>query len=68
MNVLFDTIKQRHKLTTDTQLANLLLLSCSTICNLRSGEQPSMSAHVLIRIYDRAKMSIEEIRKLAKEG
>lgn len=67
MNVLFNEIMYRHKLKTDTQLAKLLCLSNATICNLRSGEQPSLSPLVILRIYDKAGMTIEEIRQLAKE-
>lgn len=67
MNKLLDTIKKRHRLKTDSELAKLLCISSPTICNLRSGEQPSLSAMITLRIYDKAGMSIEEIRKLAKE-
>ncbi len=68
MNVLLDEIKKRHRLITDRQLAKLLCISSPTISNLRSGEQPSLSPTIILRIYDKAKMSIEEIRELARES
>lgn len=65
-NKLLNEIMQRHKLKTDTQLAEFLLTSSPSISNLRAGRK-GPSPDLILKIYDRAGMSIEEIRQLAKE-
>jgi plasmid maintenance system antidote protein VapI len=65
-NRLLDEIMHRYNLKNDRHLAQFLYASPASICNLRAGRK-SLSSHLVLRIYDKAHMSIEEIRQLAKE-
>jgi len=67
MNRLFNEIMFRHKLQTDTQLAKLLFVSPAFICNVRAGRK-NLSPRLILAIYDRAGLTIEEIRQYAKEN
>lgn len=61
---LLDEIIRRHKLVSDAHLARYLGVSSATICHLRTG-QKELSARMVLAIYDKTTMTIEEIRRWA---
>jgi len=65
-NKLLDEIKKRHEIRTDTELAKFLFSSPAAISDFRRGRK-HLSPLLLLKIHDRAGMSIDEIRKLSRE-
>jgi plasmid maintenance system antidote protein VapI len=65
-NKLFEHIKQKHKLTSDSQLARFLFSSSPTISRIMNGRLGLTPKMVLI-IYDRTGMPIDQIRSLFKQ-
>lgn len=64
-NKLLGYIKWRYALTTDTDVANFLLTSPSEISRIRRGDK-GLSHRMLIIMYDKTDLSIEQIRDLYK--
>lgn len=65
-NRLFKYIMDKQGFTQDAQLARFLYTSTSIISQVRN-ERVNLSPRLILRIYDKMKLSIEEIRKMAKE-
>lgn len=63
---LFAYIMKRYKLKSDTQLAELLFSSESQISQVRN-DKIYLSPRLTLTIYDRTDLSIEDIRRMAKE-
>jgi len=63
---LFAYIMKRYKLKSDTQLAEMLFSSESQISQLRN-DRLYISPRLILSIYDRTDLSIEDIRRMAKE-
>jgi hypothetical protein len=63
---LFAYIMKRYKLKSDTQLAELLFSSESQISQVRN-DRIYLSPRLTLTIYDRTDLSIEDIRRLARE-
>ena len=62
-NHLFQFLMRTNKFEQDAQLARWLFTSTSVISQVRNGKIP-LSARLVLRIYDKTKLSIEEIRKM----
>lgn len=65
-NKLLGYIKWRYALKTDTDVANFLLTSPSEVSRIRRGDK-GLSYRMLIIMYDKTDLSIEQIRELYKE-
>jgi hypothetical protein len=63
---LFAYIMKRYKLKSDTQLAEMLFSSESQISQVRN-DKIYLSPRLTLTIYDRTDLSIEDIRRMAKE-
>ena len=63
---LFAYVMKRYKLKSDTQLAELLFSSESQISQIRN-DRIYLSPRLTLTIYDRTDLSIEDIRRMAKE-
>lgn len=63
---LFQYIMRTQGFTHDKQLANFLFTSTSVISQVRNDRIP-LSARLILRIYDKLGLSIEEIRVMADE-
>jgi iron-sulfur cluster repair protein YtfE (RIC family) len=63
---LFAYILKRYKLKTDTQLAEMLFSSTSQISQVRN-DRIYLSPRLTLTIYDRTDLSIEDIRRMARE-
>ena len=64
--VLFKYLMDRHSLRTDEDLADFLFCAKTVISATRCGHR-NLSARLILTIYDKTDLSIEEIRALAKE-
>jgi plasmid maintenance system antidote protein VapI len=62
-HVLFAHLMQTQGLTTAMELANFLGVSEAYISRARYGNR-TITAEIILRVYDRTGMSIEEIREL----
>ena len=62
-NELFQYLMRTNKFEQDAQLARWLFTSTSVISQVRNGKIP-LSARLILRIYDKTGLSIEEIRKM----
>jgi len=65
-NKLFDYIKQKHKLTSDSQLARFLFSSSPTISRIMNGRL-GLTPKMILIVYDRTGMPIDQIRSLFKQ-
>lgn len=63
---LFAFIMKVYGFDTDQQLAEFILSSTTAISAIRNDHR-YMSASLILRIYDKTTLSIEDIRKMAKE-
>lgn len=63
---IFQYIMRTKGFTHDKQLANFLFTSTSVISQVRNDKIP-LSATLILRIYDKMGLSIEEIRVMADE-
>lgn len=63
---LFKLLMEKNKFVNDQELAEYLLISTSIISQIRN-DHFYLSPTNILRIYDKTGLSIEEIRKLAKE-
>jgi len=63
---LFAYIMKRYRLKSDTQLAELLFSSESQISQIRN-DRIYLSPRLTLTIYDRTDLSIEDIRRMARE-
>lgn len=66
-NKLLGYIKWKYELKTDTDVSEFLLTSPAEISRLRRGTK-GLSHRMLIIIYDKTDLSIEQIRNLYKGG
>ncbi len=64
-NLLLGYIKWRYNLKNDLQVGDFLVTSASEISRLRRGVK-GLSHRLLIVIYDKTDLSIEQIRELYK--
>ena len=64
-NKLLGYIKWKYELKTDTDVAEFLLTSPAEVSRLRRGTK-GLSHRMLIIIYDKTDLSIEQIRDLYK--
>lgn len=64
-NKLLGYIKWKYELKTDTDVAEFLFTSPAEISRLRRGTK-GLSHRMLIIIYDKTDLSIEQIRELYK--
>lgn len=67
MNKLLNKIMQQFDLTTDVQLAKFLEVSSKWVSRLRY-HKVELSPSLILKIYDKTGMSIEEIREMAALG
>jgi hypothetical protein len=63
---LFEYIMRTKNFTHDAQLAKFLITSTSIISQVRNDKIP-LSARLILRVYDKMGLSVEEIRKMVKE-
>ena len=63
---LFAYIMKKYKIKTDTELAKFIYSSGSQISQLRN-DRLYISPRLILSIYDRTDLSIEDIRRMAKE-
>ena len=63
---LFAYIMKRYKLKSDAQLAEMLFSSGSQISQVRN-DRLYISPRLTLTIYDRTDLSIEDIRRMARE-
>jgi len=63
---LFKLLMEKNKFVNDQELAEYLLISTSIISQIRN-DHFYLSPTNILRIYDKTGMSIEDIRKFAKE-
>lgn len=63
---LFQYLMDNYQLRTDADLAKFLFCS-KTIISMTRTDHRSLSPRLILRIYDRTDLSIEDIRSLAKE-
>lgn len=61
--LLFNAIMKRHGLRSNAALARLLGVDVSNISYIRGGRP--LSAHMILLIYDKTDLTIEEIRALS---
>lgn len=64
--VLFEYLMKRYKLKNDKELSTLLCSSPSVISRIRNGEL-RITAKMILFIYDKTKLSIEDIRRMVEE-
>jgi len=62
-HALFDYIKARHELKSDTALSYLIAVSSPELSRIRKGVSP-ITSRMILSIYDGTGMTIEEIREL----
>lgn len=65
--LLFNYLRKRHNLKNETALAKWLDVNPSTLSKIRHGIF-SVSAEMILRIYDKSKIPIETIRELINGG
>jgi hypothetical protein len=63
---LFEYLMKRYKLKNDKELSTLLCSSPSVISRIRNGEL-RITAKMILFIYDKTKLSIEDIRRMVEE-
>jgi len=63
---LFEYLMKRYKLKNDKELSTLLWSSPSVISRIRNGEL-RITAKMILFIYDKTKLSIEDIRRMVEE-
>jgi hypothetical protein len=63
---LFKLLMEKNKFTNDQELADYLYISTSIISQIRN-DHFYLSPTNILRIYDKTGMSIEDIRKFARE-
>jgi len=63
---LFKLLMEKNKFVNDQELAEYLLISTSIISQIRN-DHFYLSPTNILRIYDKTGMSIEDIRKFARE-
>lgn len=66
-NKLFAYLFNEFKVETDKQLARKLNASSPTISRIRN-DYKTLTAKMILTIYDKTDLSIEEIRKMASES
>ena len=63
---LFEYLMKRYKLKNDKELSTLLCSSPSVISRIRNGDL-RITAKMILFIYDKTKLSIEDIRRMVEE-
>ena len=63
---LFKYLMDKYTLRTDEDLAELMLCS-KTIVSMTRCDHRVLSARLILSIYDKTDLSIEDIRSMAKE-
>ena len=63
---LFKVLMEKNNFVNDQELADYLLMSSSMISQVRN-DHFYLSPRAILLIYDKTDLTIEEIRKLAKE-
>ena len=63
---LFKLLMEKNKFVNDQELADYLYISTSIISQIRN-DHFYLSPTNILRIYDKTGLSIEDIRKLARE-
>jgi hypothetical protein len=63
---MFQYLTDNYKLKTDADLADFMLCSKTVVSMTRRGQR-ALSARLILTIYDRTPLSIEEIRDMLKE-
>ena len=63
---LFAYLMRTHNLRTDKDICKFLVTSPSVISQIRNDHK-YITAALLLRVYDKTTLSVEEIRKMAKE-
>lgn len=63
---LFQYLLDNYCLSDDQDLADFLFCSKTVISMARRGQKP-LSARLILRVYDKTPLSIEEIRNLSEE-
>ena len=63
---LFKLLMEKNKFTNDQELADYLYISTSIISQIRN-DHFYLSPTNILRIYDKTGLSIEDIRKFARE-
>lgn len=63
---LFQYLLDNYELSDDQDLADFLFCSKTVISMARRG-QKALSSRLILQVYDKTPLSIEEIRQLAKE-
>lgn len=63
---LFEYLMKRYKLKNDRELSTFLCSSPSVISRIRNGEL-RITAKMILLIYDRTRLSIEDIRRMVEE-
>jgi hypothetical protein len=64
---LLDLLREKYNHPNDQSLANMLHCSLSTISQMRTGKR-TITANMVLSIYDLGEWEIERIRKLAGVG
>jgi predicted transcriptional regulator len=62
---LFDTLRERFKIPSDSALADELELSASDICRYRAGR--ALSSRAILSVHEHLGLPVAEIRALAAE-
>lgn len=63
---LFKYLMDTYKLRTDEELAEFMLCS-KTIVSMTRCDHRTLSARLILVLYDKTDLSIEDIRSMAKE-
>jgi hypothetical protein len=63
---IFHFLMRTNNFQTDTQLASFLYCSAPVISRIRN-DQMNLPARMILIIYDKTTLTIEEIRKMGKE-
>jgi hypothetical protein len=63
---IFHFLMRTNNFKTDAQLANFLYCSTPVISRIRN-DQMNLPARMILTIYDKTTLTIEEIRKMGKE-
>lgn len=63
---IFHFLMRTHNFKTDAQLAAFLYCSTSVISRVRT-DQMNITPRMILIIYDKTTLTIEEIRKMSKE-
>lgn len=63
---IFEFLMRTKNLKDDSQIASFLYSSTSTISRVRN-DQMNLTPRMILTIYDKTTLTIEEIRKMGKE-